>query len=179
MSLIRDGNTVSTSTTEAERLWHRLGKMASRRQSRDQELEDMVEWVVFRVADESYGIEVDTVQEIVRVRSFAAVPHVPREILGIFSLRGEIIEAMDMRIRMRKIAKKLGKSARIIVVRSRSGIVSGLVVDEVCEVLRLPRAKLRSSLSSSSSLIKAVYQSEVRLISLLDINRALEVSTNG
>jgi len=179
MRQIPDGTTLFTFAGEAEQLWHHLGQMASRRKSRDHDLEDLVEWVVFRVADESYGIEVVSVQEVVRVRSFTSVPHVPREILGIFSLRGEIVQAMDMRIRMRKMAQKFGKSARIMVVRSRSGIVSGLVVDEVCEVLRLSRTKLLSSVSGSSSLVKAVYQSEAKLISLLDINRVLETLPHG
>ena len=45
-------------------------------------------WVTFRLDDETYGVNVMQVQEVIRVTEIAPVPGAPAYVLGIINLRG-------------------------------------------------------------------------------------------
>ena len=60
----------------------------------------VVQWVTFRLADETYGINVMQVQEVLRVSEIAPVPGAPHYVLGIINLRGNVVTVVDTRIRL-------------------------------------------------------------------------------
>ena len=60
---------------------------------------------------------------------------------GVISLRGEILEVIDLRLRLRLRAAPHGRASRIIVAHSADGGVAGLLVDGVSEVLARPRGR--------------------------------------
>ena len=56
-------------------------------------------YVVFRVANELFGLPIGVVERILPAQRTTRVPHMPPMIIGVFSLRGETIAAVDMRMR--------------------------------------------------------------------------------
>lgn len=56
-------------------------------------------YLTFRLHDESYGIDVLKVREIIRLTNITAVPQMPGYMRGVINLRGKIIPVTDLRVR--------------------------------------------------------------------------------
>ncbi len=92
--------------------------------------------MAFWVADEQYGVNIDDLQEVIKLPEITSVPRVAEAVLGIFSLRGTIVPLLDLRLVLNLDARELTKQARILVVRADGDWV-GLVVDRVVGVVRI------------------------------------------
>jgi len=56
-------------------------------------------YLTFTLHDESYGIDVLKVREIIRLTNITVVPQMPAYVRGVINLRGKIIPVMDLRLR--------------------------------------------------------------------------------
>lgn len=94
-------------------------------------------FLTFKLCDESYGIEIKCVTEIIGIQPITEVPQMPGYIKGIINLRGKIIPVMDVRIRFNK--PSIGYNDRTcIIVIDVADISIGLIVDMVSEVISIP-----------------------------------------
>jgi purine-binding chemotaxis protein CheW len=93
--------------------------------------------VGFRVGNETFGVPIQSVHEIVRMMEITNVPDAPIYIEGVINLRGKIIPVIDLRKRFGEREIKASKKNRILVAEVGSKMV-GLVVDAASEVLKLP-----------------------------------------
>lgn len=84
--------------------------------------------VVFRLADELYGLPIESVERILDEQKTTRIPRTPKMMLGVFDLRGETIAAVDLRSRF-EFPENLGPS-NFIVALGRYGRVA-LRVDAV------------------------------------------------
>ena len=57
----------------------------------------ILQWVTFKLDNESYGINVMRVQEVLRYTEIAPVPGAPSYVLGIINLRGNVVTVIDTR----------------------------------------------------------------------------------
>lgn len=94
-------------------------------------------YLTFSLGDESYGIEIRHVREIIGIQPITEVPELPDYVKGIINLRGNIIPVIDIRLRFRKEPREYNDRTCVIVVDIRS-ISAGLIVDSVSEVLSIP-----------------------------------------
>jgi purine-binding chemotaxis protein CheW len=90
--------------------------------------------VVCQLGQESYGLDISSVYEIIRFQACTAVPASPTFVDGVINLRGRIIPVMDMASRFGQSRSEATRSTRIIVAGT-NGVRVGLVVDAVTEVL--------------------------------------------
>lgn len=93
-------------------------------------------YMVFSIDNESYGIEIKYVTEIIGIQTITEVPELPDYMKGIINLRGKIIPVMDIRLRFRKEPKEYNDRTCIIVVDIMDMSV-GLIVDSVSEVVTI------------------------------------------
>src|ERR1700739_4010282 len=135
--------------------------------------------VGFRIGNETYGVRIGSVREIVRVPEITAVPNAPDVIEGVINLRGKIIPVMDLRKRFGSGGVQPDKKNRILVVELDSKLV-GLIVSSASEVLKIPPSEIESPGSvfaeGESSSVTGVGKLRGRLIILLDIARLLRQS---
>ena len=95
------------------------------------------QFVVFRLADEEYGVPIDAVHEIVRVpEQLTRVPRTPPFIEGVVNLRGAVLPVIDQRRRFRLPDAERNDRQRIMVF-AIAGVRTGFIVDSVSEVLKL------------------------------------------
>jgi len=92
--------------------------------------------VVFNLADEDYGVDIATVEGIVKMQAITNVPCAPSFVEGITNLRGEVLPVIDLRKRFGLPQSAAGKETRIVNVEV-DGVKVGMVVDAVSEVLRV------------------------------------------
>lgn len=97
-----------------------------------------LEFLCFRVSDELYGINIMDIKEIIKPREVTEVPRAPSFVIGVLSLRGTIIPILDMRMRLGLLRGEVSGKERIVVIRNNESF-SGLLVDEVIQVVRLKK----------------------------------------
>lgn len=91
-------------------------------------------FLTFTLGNESYGLEIIYVTEIIGIQKITEVPELPEYVKGIISLRGQIIPVMDVRLRFGKPSREYDERTCIIVVEIHD-ISVGLIVDAVSEVI--------------------------------------------
>lgn len=103
---------------------------------RQEEQEDTLKgrYLIFSMGNESYGMEIRYITEIIGIQPITPVPDIPEYIKGITNLRGKIIPVMDARLRL-KIAERAYDDRTCIIVLETGGTSTGLVVDRVSEVM--------------------------------------------
>ena len=97
--------------------------------------------VIFKLGNESFGVEIATVESIIKMQTITRLPQSPGFVEGIINLRGKILPVVDLRKRLGIDLTEITKDSRMVVVALASTTV-GMVVDRVDEVLldvRVPR----------------------------------------
>jgi purine-binding chemotaxis protein CheW len=154
--------------------WEALARAALHREAH----EDTAlrrEFVTFHIDGDPYALPIERVREIVRLRPITPVPRMPAAIPGVISLRGEVVEVLDLRMRLGLPSQPPGRSSRIIVLHGDDGAVTGLLVDSVRDVLRIPEDQLRSSAGGDNEAVSALLVRGDEFVSLLDLDRVLDL----
>jgi len=135
-----------------------------------------IQLVTFRLLDESYGINVMQVQEVLRVAEIAPVPGAPHYVLGIINLRGNVVTVIDTRTRFGLPRGEINDLSRIVVIESESQVV-GILVDSVAEVVDLRLSEIDSAPNvgneESSRYIQGVASMDSDLLIVVDLNKLL------
>lgn len=136
----------------------------------------VMQWVTFQLENETYGINVMQVQEVLRVSEIAPVPGAPDYVMGIINLRGNVVTVLDTRRRFGLPPKEVDDSTRIVVIEANDSVV-GILVDSVAEVVEMRRSAVETSPSvgndESSRYIEGVAHRDGELLILVDINKLL------
>ena len=137
---------------------------------------ELLQLVSFKIGNEEFGINILIVQEIIKTVQITKVPNAPVFVEGIINLRGRVIPVIDLRTRLNLEKKPQDKDTRIIVMEINTKTV-GFIVDEVNEVLRIPKSITEPPPSMvtgiNSEFITAVGKLEDRLITLIDLEKVL------
>jgi purine-binding chemotaxis protein CheW len=133
-------------------------------------------YLTFRLGDESYGIEIRHVTEIIGIQKITVIPEVPGHLKGVINLRGKIIPVMDIRLRFHLPARAYDERTCVVVVNV-DGTVVGLVVDTVSEVIVIPDTDIEPATGLNRTKANAFIQGigkvadEIKI--LLDVERLL------
>ena len=130
--------------------------------------------VVFNLGDESFGVDIGQVREIIKMAAITRMPNAPEFVEGIINLRGQITTIMDLRKRLSMKVAESDEHTRIIIVEA-SGSTLGMIVDSVSEVLRVSGKDIEppSAASTHAEYVQGVGKLDETLLILLDLNRIL------
>ncbi len=135
---------------------------------------DAVQYIVIKLGNEQYGIDIKFVDNIVRMQHITRVPKVADYLKGVINLRGEVIPVMSLRIKMELPADEYTKATRIIILKLEQHGTIGVIVDEVKEVVALEEEEIEKvsydGKDDRTNFVSAVGKHENELISLLDLN---------
>ena len=139
----------------------------------EQETETAVQYIVVRIGNEQYGINIKYIDNIVRNQKITRVPKTQTYYKGVINLRGEIIPVMSIRLKLGLEDDEFTDKTRIIIVKIE-GATIGVIVDQVREVVTLDddnteKITRTSGDDAASGYISSIGKSKGELISLLDI----------
>ena len=136
--------------------------------------------VTFGIAEQEYGVPIMQVQEINRISDITTVPRAPYFVDGVTNLRGHVIPVIDIRRLFGLKSKEFDDRTRVIIV-DIAGSKTGLRVDHVNEVLRLPKNEIEKTpsiitASGTNKFMVGVCKIEEgrRIITLLDVKQILD-----
>jgi purine-binding chemotaxis protein CheW len=137
--------------------------------------------VVFRLADEEYGVAIDSVQEIIRMpESITHLPKAASFLAGIVNVRGAVLPIIDFRSRFGLTAVPRNDRQRIVVL-SIDGTRTGFIVDSVSQVLKVARSTIEPTPSATDEQARIMGQianleQQKRMILILDARELLDRS---
>jgi purine-binding chemotaxis protein CheW len=155
--------------------WDDLAR-AARSQGSDDEGELLRELLVFVLDRSAYAIPVSRVREIVRLRNLTPVPRVPKEVRGVIALRGEVLQVVDLRMRLSLAVTDRTRSTRVIVLHGDDDRVAGVLVDAVREVMRVPEDDIRPATGREEDSVTDLFLHGDEFVSIMNLDRVLDLS---
>lgn len=138
--------------------------------------DEVLQWVTFHLGEETYGINVMQVQEVLRYSEIAPVPGAPGYVLGIINLRGNVVTVIDTRTRFGLQSAEVTDNSRILIIEAEKQVI-GILVDSVAEVVYLRTSEIDSApnigTEESAKFIQGVSNRDGELLILVDLNKLL------
>ncbi|MGL4614648.1 MAG: chemotaxis protein CheW [Shewanella sp.] len=136
----------------------------------------VLQWVTFKLDNETYGINVMQVQEVLRYTEIAPVPGAPYYVLGIINLRGNVVTVIDTRARFGLPSAEVDDATRIVIIEAEKQVI-GILVDSVAEVVYLRRSEIDNApnvgTEESAKFIQGVCNRDNELLILVDLDKLL------
>ena len=136
----------------------------------------VLQWVTFKLAGETYGINVMQVQEVLRYSEIAPVPGAPTYVLGIINLRGNVVTVIDTRHRFGLDSGELTDNTRIVIIEADSHVV-GILVDSMAEVVYLRQSEVETAPNvgneESAKFIQGVCHKNDELLILIELDKLM------
>jgi len=136
----------------------------------DQEKISTQQFVTFLINNETYGIDVLRVKEIVGMTTITSVPNSEKYMKGVINLRGIVVPVVDLRLKFNLPEKEYDTFTVILIVELNSSLV-GIIVDSVSDVINAPE-KLQDvpnfHVSINKEVIKGVLNKDDNLIIILN-----------
>jgi purine-binding chemotaxis protein CheW len=136
------------------------------------------QYLTFTLGGEEYGVEILRVQEIKGYSTVTSIPNAPAYVKGVMNLRGTVVPVFDMRLKFGMDVRAYDRFTVIVVVNVGARVV-GLIVDSVSDVLDIAGTDVQPTpdlgATVDTSLIQGIARNNDRLITLLDIDRVVEM----
>src|SRR6185369_5051085 len=140
---------------------------------------DYEEFLCIRVSNEIYGINIMQIKEIVKPREVTEVPRTPSFVSGVVSLRGVIIPILDMNDRLGLVREPATGRERIVVVKHGDDF-SGLLVNEVIQVVRIAKDRFESAPAVLEGInrdfVSGIGRADNRMIILLNLETIADIN---
>ena len=154
---------------------------AGKRPSTELAAPETQDFVTMFIEGQLFGIPVLTVQDVLGPQKITRIPLAPREVAGSLNLRGRIVTAIDVRLRL-GLPKRAEEKKGMSVVVDMGGELYSLMVDSVGEVLSLPAAKFERNPPTLDvhwrEFSIGIYRLEDKLLVVLDVGKLLDFTRN-
>ncbi|WP_144822233.1 chemotaxis protein CheW [Marinobacter piscensis] len=138
--------------------------------------DQVLQYVTFQLENETYGLNVMQIQEVLRYTEIAPVPGAPDYVLGIINLRGNVVTVIDTRRRFGLADAEVTDASRVVVMESGDQVM-GILVDSVAEVVYLKASEIETAPNvgneESARFIQGVCNKDGELIILVDFDKML------
>jgi purine-binding chemotaxis protein CheW len=139
-------------------------------------MSEIQQYVIFSINEQTYGIEILKIKEVVSYRKITPLPNMRGFIKGIINLRGIVLPVFDLREKF-NMPETTYTHFHTIIVMEISGRVIGVIVDEITDVVEIFPEEVQAT-SNLPPGIKTEYMKGIgkkgdKLVVLLDIDRLL------
>ena len=135
------------------------------------------EFVTFTIAGQLFGIPVLQIQDVLSSYQITPIPLAPPEITGSLNLRGRVVTAIDVRLRL-GLSARPKEAESMSIVAENEGELYSLMVDSVGEVLALPQSAYERNPPTLDAKFRtfadSIYRLDKQLLVVLDVNRLLD-----
>ena len=108
----------------------------------DQHSTDKSDVVAFRIGDQDYCIDINTVREIRGWSSTTVLPHAPAYVTGMINLRGNVVAVIDLAARL-GMGQTKPTLRHVVVIVTFGDQTVGLLADVVSDILGIGEADLK------------------------------------
>jgi purine-binding chemotaxis protein CheW len=142
------------------------------------------QFLTFVLNDETYGVGILHIREIIEYDNLTVVPLMPDFISGVINLRGNVVPVVNLARRFEHESKEIGKRTSIIIIDIKDaegeGVEVGMVVDIVNEVIELASSDIAAAPTFGAKIrtefIQGMGKIDDKLMILLDVNHVLSIT---
>jgi purine-binding chemotaxis protein CheW len=142
------------------------------------------QFLTFVLNDETYGVGILHIREIIEYDNLTVVPLMPDFISGVINLRGNVVPVVNLARRFGHEAKEIGKRTSIVIIDIKDtegeSVEVGMVVDVVNEVIELAESDIAAAPTFSAKIrtdfIQGMGKIDDTLMILLDVNHVLSIN---
>lgn len=138
-----------------------------------------LEYVLFKLDNESYGLNIHNVETIEKIMPITRVPYTEDYVKGVINLRGNVVPVIDLRKRFILPKREFNDDSRIIIVRLED-ITVGMIVDSSSEVIQFSDNEIDEAPSIKSNTeenyIKCIGKKNNRIILIVDLYKVLNIT---
>ena len=141
--------------------------------------------VTFVLSGGLYAFDIEKVREIITLQAVEAVPDAPPFLEGVYSLRGEVVPVIDLRVRLGFGKIENTAEERKAVVTDHAGLRCAFLVDDIAQVRRLDDVRIQapppSLLKIGEKYLTGVFQdpADKTYTVLLDLDGLLSFELKG
>ncbi len=141
----------------------------------------MTQYCTFYLGEKTYGLEILSIQEIIRIPDITPIPHSPFFVAGLANLRGQIVVAVDLRKLFGLPPLPKSQDPINIILSSDDEAISlladkaGEVIDFGSEAMVQPPSLQRGP---APEMIKGVFKLKDALMNVIDVE-AIFKNRNG
>lgn len=140
------------------------------------------QYIVVNIGNEQYGININNVDNIVRMQKITRVPKAQPFFVGVINLRGEVLPVMSLRKKFELPDDEYTDSTRIIIIKMEQQGMVGFIVDSVKEVITLEDNEIeKGSVTASdegNAYVSGVGKLPNGLVSLMNLNAVIVEKEN-
>ncbi len=144
---------------------------------------DGIQYVVVKLGNEQFGIDINVVDNIVRMQRITRIPKAQPYYKGVINLRGEVVPVMCMRTKFGMEPAEYTNATRIIITKFDQNAYVGFIVDEVKHIVTFEDAEIEKvkfkSASVTDNYLKGVGKNDDMLISILNMNAIVDEGENA
>lgn len=96
----------------------------------------MQQYLIFNLEQQFYAVEINKVKEVAKTHQITTLPHLPKEIKGITTLRGRTIPIIDIALKWKKRHRDSLVIKEYVIVLDIDGEEVGWLVDEIIDIVR-------------------------------------------
>ncbi|MFT6776390.1 MAG: purine-binding chemotaxis protein CheW [Paraglaciecola sp.] len=142
------------------------------------------QFLTFVLNDETYGVGILHIREIIEYDNLTVVPLMPDFISGVINLRGNVVPVVNLARRFGHEAKEIGKRTSIVIIDIKDtedeSVEVGMVVDVVNEVIELAESDIAAAPTFGAKIrtdfIQGMGKIDDTLMILLDVNHVLSIN---
>jgi len=128
-----------------------------------------IQMVTFMLGREEYAVDVMDVREILDMTDITKVANSPSHVQGVIDLRGDIVPIISLRKQF-GLPESKGDTFNCIAVMDFSGQLTGFLIDEVSDVIRVARSEILPPLEvTSQPWIQGIISMEKRLVVVMNL----------
>lgn len=148
---------------------------------------NILQVVNFVINGQMYGINIQEIQNIERMKQITKVPQTSNAVKGILNLRGEIIPVISVREQLNFADLKETEDSRIVIIQVDDD-KTGVIVDQVKEVLEIEVDKIEQvpNVSNADNMINTNHISGIAkinggeyIVSILNIKNVINDAFNS
>lgn len=155
---------------------HAIERSSSGREASKQQ-DERQQFVTFSLNGQQYCVDIMSVREIRMLQSITALPGAPASVRGVINLRGTIVPICDPRLRFAQGRTEISPSHAVVVV-SVAGRLTGLLVDEVLDIVTVPRSQVAPIPDADSGRRNPFFQGLItqddQMLIVIDLERLVE-----
>lgn len=142
----------------------------------EQQSDRVLQWVTFQLDDETYGIDVMVVKEVLKFQDIAPVPGAAPDVMGIINIRGTVISVINTRRRFGLADQQPDENTRIVILEIGDHVI-GIVVDSVAEVVYVKQSQIEPApqvnKDDNARFIQGVCHRDGQLLILVEFDKLL------
>jgi len=144
---------------------------------KEKNIGNLNQYLTFKLEEEYYGLQLEKAKEIIKPPKITNVPNTPKHVMGVINIRGKVTPVIDLKEKLGLVKKNKNKDNKKIIIINIDGIMVGLYIDDVREVLSINTDQIEKSTDGNQSLeeeyIKGVFTSNDNLVVIINIEEIL------